>query len=329
LRRLKKNHPNNPIWLVVRQGVEEPFGSLNHIVDQVFVVEKGNWSTYRALQKKWKNTFFEFIFSPHESFTSARFIFGLNAKNKISYKKYWNFLFYSHRLIRNWNLPEALRILDLLTPFDDELKNLILDYLQNNKRGNLSLVPDWSSQDIAEKWVSQYQNDQLRSPYAVIFPGSTWPTKQWTVSGFADLIKELSLNHQVVLLGSKSEIPLAKQILSKANVGNVISLVGDLSLNQSIDVVKKAEFVISNDSGGQHLAALMSRTVVSIFGPTTLDLGFRPWTNKLKIVENLNLSCRPCGVHGHKACPLSHHRCMVDISSQQVLEAIKSLRQIP
>ena len=73
------------------------------------------------------------------------------------------------------------------------------------------------------------------------------------------------------------------------------------------------------------MAASVNTAVVVIFGPTTLELGFRPWSNNSKIVQNSNLNCRPCGKHGHQVCPLGHHHCMINIKADSVIKAALDL----
>ena len=48
----------------------------------------------------------------------------------------------------------------------------------------------------------------------------------------------------------------------------------------------QAEGFIGNDSGTMHLAAIADVPIVSIFGPTTLDLGYRPGRLSQQLFNN-------------------------------------------
>ena len=48
---------------------------------------------------------------------------------------------------------------------------------------------------------------------------------------------------------------------------------------------------------------------MAIFGPTTRELGFFPYGAGHRVIEK-DLPCRPCGLHGAKACPQGHFLCM-------------------
>jgi len=74
-----------------------------------------------------------------------------------------------------------------------------------------------------------------------------------------------------------------------------------------------------------HLGSTAGTPTVSIFGPTILEFGYRPWNARAEIVQ-IDLSCRPCGKHGAKKCPLGTHACMKGISSRVVITAADRLR---
>jgi heptosyltransferase-2 len=85
---------------------------------------------------------------------------------------------------------------------------------------------------------------------------------------------------------------------------------------------------VANDSGLLHLAAARKRDVVAIFGPTVQEFGFHPYGTENKVVERLNLYCRPCSHIGGEACPEGHFRCMKEITVAEVLKAVRSFTPI-
>jgi heptosyltransferase-2 len=66
-----------------------------------------------------------------------------------------------------------------------------------------------------------------------------------------------------------------------------------------------------------HLAEAVGTPVVSLFGSTVPELGFKPWKSQSRTL-GVDLPCRPCHVHGRKACPLGHFNCMRDIEADEV-----------
>ena len=105
----------------------------------------------------------------------------------------------------------------------------------------------------------------------------------------------------------------------------VINLVGKLKLLESAYVIKKAKALLSNDSGLMHMATAVQTPVTAIFGSTVEELGFAPYRSKNIIIQNQSLWCRPCSHVGKNKCPLSHFKCMKDISPEQVYNGFFTL----
>ena len=104
-----------------------------------------------------------------------------------------------------------------------------------------------------------------------------------------------------------------------AAVGSrVINACGKLRLNQSADLLRQADRVITHDTGLMHIAAAYAKPIVSIWGNTTPALGMYPYVpegqTENRTLEVSGLACRPCSKIGYDACPKGHFRCMRDIS---------------
>jgi heptosyltransferase-2 len=307
-------------------------------MDQVFEIEKGQFKSYRSVIEQIKGHQYRLILCPHQSFTSARFVHSLSAEQKVGFKSWWNFLFFQHRVEKDLSLPDSLRQLSLLKSLFPQYEKDLEDFKVKDQNWHLSHqtlspVPEWASPRIDQKVFETLEKKFLPesfaapSPVVVIFPGSVWKTKQWTEEGFKEVVHRLCQDgYQVKLLGVANEKELCDRIAT--NQPQCQNLAGELSLIQSLLVLSKAQFVIANDSGGQHLASLAGIKTVSVFGPTVLSLGYRPWNSKAIVVENKGLSCRPCGKHGHQKCPLGTHECMKSIGSKDVLQALGHLKNL-
>ena len=66
-----------------------------------------------------------------------------------------------------------------------------------------------------------------------------------------------------------------------------------------------------------HLAWAQRVPVTALFGPTVRELGFAP-RGEMSSVMEADVPCRPCGLHGHKACPKGHFDCMKNIDPEAV-----------
>jgi heptosyltransferase-2 len=90
-------------------------------------------------------------------------------------------------------------------------------------------------------------------------------------------------------------------------------------LLETASLMKKCSAIITNDSGLMHLASLLKIPVVAIFGSTVKEFGFFPIYKNSVIVENQNLSCRPCSHIGKSECPKKHFKCMNEIQPETIL----------
>jgi len=157
-----------------------------------------------------------------------------------------------------------------------------------------------------------------------IAPGSVWQTKRWLPDYYAVVIRQLhDRGCKTVLIGGQEDFELCENISSAS--GNLsINLAGKLSVLGSACLIKKLKLLISNDSAPLHLANAVLTDVIAIFGPTVRNFGFYPFRQRDIVIE-IALPCRPCGKHGHNACPKKHFSCMKDITPDIVLKAVNEL----
>jgi heptosyltransferase-2 len=98
-------------------------------------------------------------------------------------------------------------------------------------------------------------------------------------------------------------------------------MIGKTTVRQLMAVLSQCVLVITNDSGPMHIAAALNVPIAAIFGPTdhttTSPLG------ENNILIRKDVPCSPCLL---RHCP-TDHRCMKEISADDVLEAARSLLQ--
>ncbi|HEY6172011.1 MAG TPA: glycosyltransferase family 9 protein, partial [Candidatus Kapabacteria bacterium] len=106
------------------------------------------------------------------------------------------------------------------------------------------------------------------------------------------------------------------------NIGkNAYNFAGILDIVSSGAIISHSKLVIGNDSAPIHIATACGVRSVEIMGPTIQDFGFVPPLELGTIVEQEGLWCRPCNSHGGDTCPIYTHECMMDITSEMVLNA--------
>jgi heptosyltransferase-2 len=158
-----------------------------------------------------------------------------------------------------------------------------------------------------------------------VAPGSVWPTKRWLPEGYASVVRHLRERdgRSVVLFGGVEDRRLCLQIAQRAGQGIPVAA-GELSVLSAAALMERCRVVISNDSAAAHLAAAVRCPVVVIFGPTVPEFGFVPLGDD-HLVLQADVDCRPCGIHGGKACPRKTFACMRAITPEKVLQAVRSI----
>jgi len=97
-------------------------------------------------------------------------------------------------------------------------------------------------------------------------------------------------------------------------------------LTQELALIEALDLMISVDSANTHLARLVGTRVLSIWGPTHPDAGFRPLgpvdpADFIQIPVT-QLPCRPCSVVKQNPCYRGDRACMYWIEPQQILDRV-------
>ena len=145
--------------------------------------------------------------------------------------------------------------------------------------------------------------------YAVLLPGTNWPTKRWPVEKFAALVDPLRDRFGLasVVAGAPDVTDIARQIPATVNA------VGKTNLRQLVALLRRADLVIANDSGPMHIASALGKPLVTMFGPTN-SVRTGPY-GRLDSVVRVDIPCSPCY---SRRC--SHTSCMKWIEVQSVLD---------
>jgi len=154
----------------------------------------------------------------------------------------------------------------------------------------------------------------IAGPYAVFCPGAEYgPAKRWPYfKELSDQVRGQS-GVEVVLLGSPNDVQAA------AGIGG-IDLAGKTTLDEALDLIAGAQYVVTNDSGLMHVAAALDRPLVALFGSSSPR--HTPPLSPRARVRWLQVECSPCY---QRECPLGHFRCMREMTVDSVAEDIQNL----
>jgi len=131
---------------------------------------------------------------------------------------------------------------------------------------------------------------ELPVNYVVLVQNASWPTKQWPVAYWKDLVKHLDDCGVNVLLpsGSKDELMRAKDISSVSEKATALEV---LSLNEVAYIIDNADYCICSDTGLAHLSAVVNTPSLTLYGPTDTKLIGTKGKDQIHIVgDNGNIN---------------------------------------
>jgi heptosyltransferase II len=299
--KLRKIYPDSHIDFLLRKGNESLLMTHPHIREVlIWKKKKDKIKNLFKLISRVRAKRYDVVVNIHRFASSGLITAFSGAISKIGFDKNpWSFLF-SHRIPHDLTsgLHEIDRNQKLIAAITDQARELPRLYPSTN---------DYET-------IRKFQTGR----YLCIAPTSVWFTKQFPATQWIEFIRSVTSRYNTIyLLGAPSDSHLCDSIKSAAQSDRVINLAGQLSFLESAALMKEAEMNFVNDSAPMHLASAMNAPVTAIFCSTIPAFGFGPLSQQSYLVQTQEkLSCRPCGLHGHKACPQGHFKCATTISTE-------------
>ncbi len=310
IEKLHKLYPEATIDFLLRKGNETLFSG-HPILNEIIIWDKKSEKFKNLLKiiRKIGGERYALIINIHRFASSGLIVFLSGAKETIGFDKNPFSFCYTKKVkhIIGDGKHEVERNLELINelPRANNLPNLI------EKPRLYPQLQDFES-------VKEYKT----LPYICIAPSSVWFTKQFPAHKWVEFLNRIQ-SKKVYLIGSESDKTLCDQIIRDSSNKNVVNLAGKLSFLQSAALMQDALMNYSNDSAPMHIASSVNAHVTAIFCSTVPTFGFGPLSDKSFIVEiKEKLDCRPCGLHGYRACPQKHFKCAELIKPEQLVEVI-------
>lgn len=159
-----------------------------------------------------------------------------------------------------------------------------------------------------------------------IAPFAAHKSKMYPLQQMEEVISQLSKTYNVILFGGgKEEIEILNQIETKYS--NVNSAAGKLSLEEELALISNVDLMLSMDSGNAHLAAMLGKKVMTIWGVTHPFAGFAPF-NQAKdyalLADREKYPLIPTSIYGNKY-PEGYENAAASISVEGVVAKIKAV----
>lgn len=262
----------------------------NPYIDKFFLLEEPLDTFIKTLQ----NENYDYVIDLHNNLRTSIIKYRLGKKsfsyNKLNFEKWLLVNFKINRL------PDIHIV-------DRNLKTVEALGIKNDNQGLDYFIPPEQEVNLG----NIIGEDQPFVAYAI---GGQHFTKKLPIGRIIELCSKI--DKKIILLGGKED-EVAGEIVAHALGDRIYNACGKYNLNQSASILKQAVYVISHDTGLMHIASALKKKIVSIWGNTVPEFGMYPYQTEFSIIENKNLSCRPCSKIGYSKCPKGHFKCMNDL----------------
>ncbi len=240
---------------------------------------------------------YDYIIDLHDSLRSTLVKIKLGVKSS-TYKKErfkkWLAIKFKINLVNPKHLVE--RYLDTVLFLGVVNDQKPIDYFLNDENFDLQKILNINKED----------------EYVAFVIGANHFTKRLPNYKIIELCR--TINYPIILLGGK-DVEQNGAYIKNALPDKVYNYCGNLSLNESVYIVKNAKAIIGFDTGLTHIAEAFNKKLATIWGSTLPQLlGVHPYKVKKHYEAEVTVSCRPCSKFGLAKCPKGHFKCMNDMN---------------
>ena len=307
IEKLKAKYPGSTVNFLLRKGNENLLES-HPKLDKLLIWNKetGKFKNLLRLIRQIRSERYDLLINVQRFGATGLMTWFSNAKEKIGFSKNFFSFLYTKKI-------------------KHEIKNGIHEVERNLKliehlTGRDYILPKLYPPKEASEKVGSYQN----KPYLVFAPASVWFTKQLPEEKWIEVLKNITFNGNIFLIGGSADFMLCQRIIEQSGKGRNLS--GELSLMESAVLIAGAKMNYVNDSAPMHLASAVNAPTCAIFCSTVPDFGFGPLAENSRVIEvEEALECRPCGLHGKKECPRGHFKCGRNVNASQLVKTLECL----
>lgn len=159
-----------------------------------------------------------------------------------------------------------------------------------------------------------------------IAPFAQHESKMYPMEQMRTVIKQLCEDHRLFLFGGGEKESNQLEELQGIDE-NVVNLSGKLSLDEELDIISNLDLMLSMDSGNAHIAAMLGKKVVTLWGVTHPYAGFYPFGQDKDwalLADRKSFPNIPTSVYGNKY-PNDYKEAIGSISPETIIKKIEAI----
>ena len=315
IKKLKDFLPESMVDVLCIPATKEIFTSSPYVDNTIFIDKKVKHksliSTYHFIKQLKQNNYTR-VYSAHRSLRTSLIVLLLEVRGTYGFDNSMLMHVYKNLVPYISSKHEVQRNLDLVGfEYDDQSWRMIPDLV--------------TSEQSVNKINSFSKQNDLQNGFIAIAPGSVWNTKKYPAEYYEEVIKYfLDKKNKIVLIGGDSDKSLCENMAVKFSE-NVFNSAGNFSIVESIELLKHAKLLISNDSAPTHMGVCADINVLTIYCSTIPGFGFYPYNKKSTYLSFDDLKCKPCGIHGYDVCPIKTFDCGKKLLPQEVISKAEGI----
>lgn len=335
---LKEEYPNSKITVLIEKqfasicegipGIDEIYPlDLGYVVRCLAREQDGIVDAYKYIDdafKELKGRNFDYCLNMSSSAYTALMLKMLDAKDT----RGWVSDDEGHRLISN---PWAMLFAAFVYHSNRDYNSINLVDIFRCSAGVRKHPHSLRYQTTAEadESIAQRLRDKgldLSKPLICVQAGASQEKRQWSVERFAKLNELLinSLDANIVMTGAHSEGYIIDGVLKNYQHPQLIGLCGETKLDELAALLKRADVLVTGDTGPMHLAISVGTPVVALFLASALGFETGPYSPGNFVIQP-QISCNPCNPN----FPCSRPDCHDQISPELVAHLTKLRMETP
>lgn len=324
---LKKAYPDCEIGWVVEDKASL-FVENNPLIDHCYVIPKKlrkkrgllafqNIKDFKNIIDSINNEQYDIVIDTQQLFKSASLLPFLNIKRKITLSGGREFsALFSNEIVKASH--------ELFDPDYHVVKRNLepAAYLGADVENPEFILPV-PRKETVEKVDSLFSFVDRSKSVVVISPATTWENKHWLEKNWAEVAAYLKGRVNLVFTGMESDLQLIERIILASGCKNPVVLAGKTNLEELAEVFRRADVVVSPDSGSAHIAWAVSKPAVVTLFFATAEKRNAPFGANCYVFAP-DLPCHPCM---KRKCRLSSdkNKCCSMVDSGDVINLLKNI----
>jgi heptosyltransferase-2 len=314
---LRKTFPKARLILMTNKVKGHPFMNdalqRNALVDDFLIYDPTfirKFSYWKNLLKEIKKQSIDLaIFLAPTNATIPLFVRNMLFFKLANCKNVWGF-----RMEINRVFAKAQRIFKAFDPEPVRMLKLVMELVGRN---------DWENELIWEiPSVPFPRLNEAFHPLVAVHPSANLPVKKWPLDRYVAVCRFLQEEYGafLVFIGGSNVLEDVKFLEDRLKKP-FLNLVGQTNYLETAEVLRRCDFLLSNDSGPLHLASAVGTPVVGIYSSREYPGIWHPIGNVHEILRK-DVPCQICGL---KECPILI--CIHGIGVEEVMAACARVLQ--